>query len=214
MKKFADRRAAGRELAEQCRTIELTDPVVLGLPRGGVVVAFEVARALRSQLDVLVVRKLGHPHQRELALGAIGEHGVRAVNEEILRRSGVSVAQLGVVEASEQIELARRVLRYRGDDAPIDIRQRAVIIVDDGIATGATMAAAVAVARRLGVRTVVVATPVMSDTASEHLADAADLLISLRIPKNFWAVGDVYRDFVPTQDDEVLAVLGEARERQ
>jgi predicted phosphoribosyltransferase len=214
MKKFADRRTAGRELAGLCGALELTDPVVLGLPRGGVVVAFEVARALSAQLDVLVVRKLGHPHQRELALGAIGEHGARAVNEDILRRSGVSVDQLEVVEARARLELARCVERYRGDNAPIDIGRRDVIIVDDGIATGATMAAAVAMARRLRVRTVVVATPVMSDTASEHLADAADLVISLCIPTNFSAVGDVYRDFMPTEDDELLALLGEARERQ
>src|SRR5665811_364017 len=207
---FTDRIDAGRRLAESLRDLHGSDAVVLGLPRGGVVVAREVARALDAPLDVIVVRKLGVPSRPELGMGAIGEGGVRIINEQVMRFEGITEADLMSVEERERDVLERRAHRFRSGRERIPVAGRTVIVVDDGIATGSTARAACQVARAQGAARVVLAVPVAPPDAVAHLREDVDELVCLATPDDFFAVGQWYRDFRQTTDDEVVACLDDA----
>lgn len=184
--------------------------VVLGLPRGGVPVAAEVAAALQAPLDVFVVRKLGAPGQPELAFGAIASGGVRVLNEDLLRRLRVPESVVEQVAATELVELHRREREYRGDRPRIDVGGRMVLLVDDGLATGASMLAAAQAVRGAGPDRVVVAVPVGAPDSCDRMAEVADEVVCLHSPASFWAVGAYYRDFTQTTDDEVRRLLAAA----
>jgi putative phosphoribosyl transferase len=184
--------------------------VVLGLPRGGVPVAFEVAAALRAPLDVIVVRKLGVPHQPELAMGAIGEDGVRIINDEVLHLAGVTDRELAKVEARERTVLEARARRFRAGRPRLSLEGRVALVIDDGVATGSTARAACQVARSLGAVRVVLAVPVAPAGWSERLVGAADAYICLESPHPFFAIGQFYADFSQTSDDEVVSCLQRA----
>ena len=207
---FLNRSDAGRRLATRLEHLRGEPVIVLALPRGGVPVGFEVARALEAPLDVIVVRKLGVPFQSELGMGAIGEDGVRIVNEEVVRRAGVSASDLAAVEARERAELERRARRFRGDRPRLDLRGRTALIVDDGIATGSTARAACMVARAHGATRVVLAVPVAPPGWGARIGRDADELIALETPDPFWAIGQFYADFSQTSDEEVVACLQRA----
>ncbi|MFZ3495925.1 phosphoribosyltransferase family protein [Streptomyces sp. 5.8] len=207
---FTDRADAGQRLAEALRHLEGADPVVLGLPRGGVPVAFQVARALGAPLDVIVVRKLGVPYHRELGFGAIGEGGVRVIRDDIVRQSRAEKEDLAAVEHAEEAELVRQARRFRDDRPRVPLDGRTVIVVDDGIATGATAAAACAVVRTMGAARVVLAVPVAPPDAVAWLRTEADEVVCLSTPRAFRAVGEWYQDFSQTPDDEVVALLAQA----
>ncbi|MEU0146318.1 phosphoribosyltransferase family protein [Streptomyces sp. NPDC006288] len=207
---FSDRTDAGRRLAVALRHVERRDPVVLGLPRGGVPVAYEVARALGAPLDVIVVRKLGVPYRPELGFGAIGEGGVRVISDEIVRHAGVRETELRAVEHAEEAELVRRARAYRAGRARLPLRGRAVIVVDDGVATGATAGAACQVVRAQGAAHVTLAVPVASPDAAARLGEDVDELVCLSTPSLFSAVGEWYRDFSQTSDEEVVSLLARA----
>jgi putative phosphoribosyl transferase len=207
---FHDRRDAGRKLAERLAVLGPERPVVLGLARGGVPVAYEVARALDAPLDVLIVRKLGVPTQPELGMGAIGEDGARVLNPEVLTAAHVTRAELEAVEARERIELQRRARRYRGERPMVPVRDRTVIVIDDGLATGGTARAAIQVARTHGAARVVLAVPVAPPESVEELRHDADEVIALYTPTHFRALGQWYADFDQTTDAEVEDLLGRA----
>jgi predicted phosphoribosyltransferase len=204
---FRNRREAGRALGARLAEMPIENPVVLGLPRGGVPVAFEIAQALHAPLDVLLVRKVGVPSQPELAMGAIGEEGVRVVNDRVVQAVGASREEFAQVEAAEREELDRRVIRYRGDRPRVDLNGRTAIIVDDGIATGATARAACFVARLHGATSVVFATPVAPPSAITELGRDAEDVVVLAAPAHFYAIGQFYDDFGQTTDDEVVSLL-------
>lgn len=209
--RFENRRDAGMQLV---RPLEhLADPatVVLGLPRGGVPVAREVARGLGVALDVILVRKLGVPWQSELAFGAIGEGGSRVLNDDIIAGTGVSAEEMRHVEQRERDELDRRVRLYRAGGGPLELNGKTVVIVDDGIATGATARAACAVARVRGASRIVVATPVAPTGWESDFTGIADELVSLHTSTHFGGVGQFYEDFSQVSDDEVLRILAETR---
>ena len=210
---FDDRRDAGRQLADRLAALRSEDVVVLGLPRGGVPVAFEVARVLDAPLDVLLVRKLGVPFQPELAMGAIGEGDVVVYNDRVVERTRVSPEELAEVRARERAELDRRARRYRGSRAAADLTGRSAVVVDDGIATGATARAACLVARARGARRVVLAVPVAVTDSVRSLRDVADEIVCLYLcaPGSFFGVGQFYRDFAATSDNEVGRLLDESR---
>ena len=213
--RFADRRAAGQALGERLRTtdVERSNTVVLGLPRGGVLVAASVATALSAPLDVLVVRKLGLPWQPELAMGAIAAVGeiVETVRVgTVLTAARVDPETFETVRQEELVELRRREAAYRDGRPPVAVTGRTVIVVDDGLATGATMRAAVVAVRRQSPRDVIVAVPVGSPSACAALADVVDELVCLSAPRTFRAVGQAYADFSETSDAEVRAALAEA----
>lgn len=210
---FIDRSDAGRRLAAALQHLQGEPVVVLGLPRGGVPVAFEVARSLGAPLDVIVVRKLGVPFQPELGMGAIGEDGVRVVNDEVVRLGRVSEAELAAVEARERIELERRARTFRGDRARVPLEGRTAVIIDDGIATGSTARAACQVARAHGAARVVLAVPVAPPDWEDRLRQDADELVALETPSPFWAIGQFYADFSQTSDDEVVDCLERAVQR-
>ncbi|MGY5125309.1 phosphoribosyltransferase family protein [Streptomyces nigrescens] len=207
---FTDRADAGHRLAEALRHLEGEEPVVLGLPRGGVPVAFQVARALHAPLDVIVVRKLGVPYQRELGFGAIGEGGVRVISDDIVRRGRLDKADLASVEHAEAAELARQAERFRAGRPRLSLEGRTAIVVDDGIATGATAAAACQVVRAHGAARVVLAVPVAPPDAAERLRSTTDEFVCLSTPFAFSAVGEWYQDFSQTPDDEVVSLLAQA----
>ena len=212
---FRDRREAGRRLAERLSGLRASSPLVLGLPRGGVPVASEVAKALRAPLDILVVRKLGVPFQPELGMGAVGEDGVRVLNADVLRQARVTESQLAQVEARERAEVEERAARLRGGRPAIPLQARTVVIVDDGLATGGTARAAVRVARERGAARVILAVPVAPPETVAALRRDADDVVAVETPKPFFAIGGWYSDFSPTSDDEVIALLtqgGAARE--
>lgn len=204
---FTNREEAGRHLASHLEHLRTEDVVVLGLPRGGVPVAHEVARALDAPLDVIVVRKLGVPYQPELAMGAIGEDGVRILDQVIMSQAGVDEAALDEVEARERAELDRRAGLFRGGRPSVDLAGRVAVIVDDGIATGSTIRAATEVARALGAARVVVAAPVAPREMKERLRAHADEVVIAETPEPFYAIGQFYDDFAPTPDREVVDLL-------
>lgn len=209
---FHDRQDAGRRLAE--RLVEEfpgDDTIVLGLPRGGVPVAFEIAAALHAPLDVLVVRKLGTPMNPELAAGAIGPRGVAVFNDGLLRMLGLEQDDLEPIRQKEQRELERREKAYRGNRPPLEIEGRQVILVDDGVATGATMSAAVEALRLLGAARVIVAVPTSSTEACTKLKTLADDVIALSTPEPYVAVGAWYERFDQTSDREVIELLRRAQ---
>jgi putative phosphoribosyl transferase len=214
---FADRIDAGRQLGahlrafidQECAGNEI---VVLALPRGGVPVAYQIAKALGSSLDVFVVRKLGAPRQPELAMGAIASGGVRVINEEVVGALHVTPLQLADTADRETLELERREHAYRGDRAPIDVKGKCVLLVDDGVATGYTMRAAVAALRQQEPKRIVIAVPVAAKDTCEELKRHADGVVCLMTPFDFAAVGQWYRHFDQTSDDEVRLLLERAAE--
>ncbi len=212
--RFSDRIHAGRLLAGLLEQQELpADTVVLGLPRGGVPVAYEVATALDLPLDVIVVRKLGVPFQPELAMGAIGEDEVRILNEQVVRSTSVGSEEIDMVEKRERIELLRRIALFRGDRPRTPLTGRSALIIDDGIATGSTALVACEVARAHGARQVVVATPVAPPDTVAKLQGAADDVYCVSTPTHFWAIGEFYIDFTQTSDEEVAQLLATAAAR-
>ena len=187
--------------------VHIDDPVVLGLPRGGLPVAAKVAEALDAPLDVIVVRKLGVPGRRELAMGAVGENGAIVLNHDVMRGADVTDDELGQVVSRERAEVESRLRRVRAVRPAESLIGRSAVIVDDGIATGATMRAAIQVARVTGARDVTVAVPVAPPDVVEMLKSEADRVVCLAEPEPFWAVGNWYRHFEPVSDDEVVAVI-------
>jgi putative phosphoribosyl transferase len=209
--RFSDRREAGRMLSTRLAAYAgRSDVVVLGLPRGGVPVAAEVAAALGAPLDVFVVRKLGVPYQPELAMGAIASGGVRVVNDEVIAAARITPVMLESVTRVEQRELERRELAYRNGRPAVPLKDKVAILVDDGLATGSTMRAAVEAVRRLQPSRVVVAVPVGAPETCHELALMADDVICVEMPVPFSAVGLWYEDFSQTTDDEVRALLDAA----
>jgi putative phosphoribosyl transferase len=207
---FLDRVDAGRRLGAVLRERGLVQTVVLGLPRGGVVVASEVARSLGAPLDVLVVRKLRSPHQPELGIGAVGEGGVRVLNAQALQAAGVDDATLWRLTSIAHAEVAEFAARYRRTTARLVIADLDVVLVDDGIATGGTARAACLVARAAGAASVTLAVPVAPASASTELREAADEFVCLATPPEFLAVGAFYDDFRPITEEQVESVLENA----
>jgi len=209
--RFRDRREAGRVLAQELAAYaRRPDVVVLALPRGGVPVAYEVARALGAPLDVFLVRKLGVPGHEELAMGAVATGGVRVLNDQVVRALGIPPDVIDMVAAWEQQELARRERLYRGDRPPPDVKGRTVILVDDGLATGATMRAALAALRQQQPARRVVAVPTAAAQTCDALRTEADDVVCATTPEPFDAVGFWYEDFSQTTDDEVRELLARA----
>jgi putative phosphoribosyl transferase len=204
---FSDRQDAGRQLGARLQHLRDEPVVVLGLPRGGVPVAAEVARALDAPLDVIIVRKLGVPFEPELAMGAIGEDGVRVLNDEVVREVRITDADLARVEARERQELERRARRFRRDQPRLALHGRTAVIVDDGIATGSTARAACEVARAHGAGKVVLAVPVAPRGWEATIGAAADECVAVATPDPFYAIGLFYDDFSQTTDDEVVRFL-------
>jgi putative phosphoribosyl transferase len=205
---YADRREAGRELGALLRDSGQRADLVLGLPRGGVPVAYEVAAALGCPLDVLVVRKLGHPGQHEFAIGAIASGGVRILSEDA---AGIPADTLESITRREAAELLRREQLYRGGHPPLDVAGRRVIVVDDGLATGASMRAAVAALREASAAQITVAAPVGASETCAGLQSDADAVICVATPEPFYAVGLWYQNFTATTEDEVTRLLDAAR---
>lgn len=206
---YRDRRDAGRVLAKELEGRLGSDPVVLGLPRGGVPVAAEVALALQVPLDVLVVRKLGLPQHPELAMGAVASGGARVLNPQVIAFTDVTPEVLREVEARERQELARRETLFRGTRPPLRVEGREVVLVDDGLATGATMEAAVAALRSREPARIVVAVPVGSEDGVARISRESDLLVCPLVPPDFHAVGQWYERFGQTDEEEVRALLAE-----
>jgi putative phosphoribosyl transferase len=209
---FQDRAAAGRVLAQRLTNYAGSpDLVVLALPRGGVPVGFQVARSLRAPLDLLPVRKLGVPGREELAMGAIASDGTQVVNRRVVRELGIAEDTLQAVAAAEHQELERRERAYRDQRPRPELTGKVVIVVDDGLATGATMWAAVAAIRRQRPARVVVAVPVGAASTCQQLQQVADDVVCASTPALFVAVGQAYHDFAQTTDEEVRALLDAAR---
>jgi putative phosphoribosyl transferase len=216
MPMFEDRADAGRQLADLLAAmpddrLPRDMLVVLGLPRGGVPVAFEIADTLHAPLDVIVVRKLGVPSHPELAMGAIGEGDVRIVNHDVVRRAGVAASEFTTVEERERTELARRAARFRGSRERVSLTGSTALVVDDGIATGSTAQAACRVARAQGAARVILAAPVAPPGAIAELRRVADEAIVLDNPDSFFAIGQFYDNFTQTSDEEVVRLLDRAR---
>lgn len=208
---YRDRRHAGAELAARLHHLEgRNDVVVLALPRGGVPVGYEVARAIGAPLDVFLVRKLGLPDHRELAMGAIASGGVRVLNDEVVSWYRVPQTAIEAVAREEQAELERREREYRAGRTVVPLQGRVVVLVDDGLATGSTMKAAVQAVRAHHPAKIVVAVPVGSPDTCQEFADISDEIVCARAPERFAAVGQWYRDFSQTTDEEVRDLLQEA----
>jgi predicted phosphoribosyltransferase len=209
---FVDRREAGRVLADALLPFKAAHPLVLALPRGGVPVGYEIARGLDAPLEVFIVRKIGVPGHRELAMGALASGGIQVLDAELIRRLRVPAHLVDAVIREEMQELTRREERYGAGYAPPQLRGRTVILVDDGLATGLTMRAAVRAVRRQQPERVIVAVPVGSSEAVRMLAAEADEVLCLRTPDPFAAVGLWYTRFEQTTDEEVRELLGRARD--
>lgn len=211
---FHDRTEAGQLLAEKLRAYEQhPDAIVLALPRGGLPVAYEVAISLALPLDVFVVRKLGVPGYRELAMGAIASGGVRVLNEDVLHALPDAAAMVAQVTEQETQELERREHEYRADRPPPEVGGRVVILIDDGLATGATMLAAIAALRKKAPAKIVVAVPVCPPETLQEVERVADEMVTLFAPDWFRGVGQFYEDFAQTSDEEVRVLLARAAER-
>ena len=205
---FLDRADAGRQLARHLSEYaDRDDVVVLGIPRGGVPVAFEVAQALKAPLDIMLVRKLGTPGQAELAMGAIASGGVRILNQEVVRELGISDEQLEAATAAQRVELERREQLFRGTRPPLAVKGKIAILIDDGIATGSSMFAAIDALRMLQPEKIVVATPVAPMSLKERMKGRADEFICALTPEWFFAIGEFYQSFPQTEDSEVQALL-------
>jgi putative phosphoribosyl transferase len=209
---YRDRSDAGRQLAAKLEALTSADPVVVALPRGGVPVGFEVARALRAPLELLAVRKLGAPGNPELAVGAVAEDGTGVFDARSAELLGMTQEMLDAAIAQESRELRRRVERYREGRPPVAVKRRTAIVVDDGIATGMTELAAVRSLRKSEPAGIVVAVPVGSEEALSMLREEADRVICLSVPPRLYGVGMWYEDFRPVSDEEVLALLAQARD--
>jgi predicted phosphoribosyltransferase len=210
---FRDRTEAGRVLAERLAAYAgQPDVIVLALPRGGVPVGYEVARALHAPLDVFIVRKLGVPGHEELAMGAVATGGVRVLNDQVVRALGIPSHVVDAVARWEEQELRRREQVYRGDRPPPDVRGKTVILVDDGLATGSTMLAAVRALRQQSPARIVVAVPIASRDTCEVLKTEVDDVVCAVTPEPFYAVGMWYQDFTQTTDEEVRELLAQAGE--
>jgi putative phosphoribosyl transferase len=210
---YVDRREAGAVLAAELKEYRgRSDVVVLALPRGGVPVAYEVARALEAPLDVFVVRKLGAPGHRELAMGAIASGGVRVLNRDVIGWYGISPAAIEATAREELAELERRERAYREGRESVEVKDRVVLLVDDGLATGSSMKAAVQAIRERGPARIVVAVPVGAPQTCSELQELADEVVCARTPEDFAAVGQWYSDFSQTEDAEVRELLREAAE--
>jgi putative phosphoribosyl transferase len=210
---FADRASAGREVAAAfARQVGRKDVVVLGLPRGGVPVAYEVARSLAAPLDVLVARKLGLPGHEELAIGAIASPGVRVLNDRVVSRLGLRPALVEAVAERELGELQRQERVYRDGRDPLPVGGRHTVAVDDGLATGATMRAAVMALRRRRARSITVALPISSRGSCAEIAELVDDVVCAHTPERFVAVGAWYRDFAQVSDEDVRHLLEQARD--
>lgn len=207
---YKNRAEAGRILAEKLRQYEQEHPIILGLPRGGVVVAYEIARALNAPLDVFVARKIGAPGHEELGIGAIAPGGVILLDEEVMRWLAITEAQVRHTIARETSEMERRLRLYRGDRPSLDVRDRTVILVDDGLATGVTARAAIASLRQQQPHRLVVAVPVCAEQTAARLQEEVDDLACASVPPVFRAVGVWYHDFDQTSDEEVIALLQRA----
>lgn len=208
---FEDRRDAGQRLASHLERLRGKNAIVLALPRGGVPVGYEVAKCLHAPLEVLVVRKLGVPGHEELAMGAIASGGVRVLNEDVVRMLQLNETLIDRVARDEERELVRREQAYRGERAMEPVRGRIAILVDDGLATGATMRAAVAAVRQLDPERVIVAVPVGAPASCDRIAREADEVVCLARPRTFYGVGQWYRNFRQTTDEEVRQLLHRAR---
>jgi putative phosphoribosyl transferase len=211
---FADRDDAGRRLAARLGHLRDEPVVVLGLPRGGVPVAFQVAQALGAPLDVIVVRKLGVPFQPELAMGAVGEGGVRVINRQVVHEARVSEDELAAVQAREQAAVNARAARYRARWPRQPLTGRVAVVVDDGIATGSTARAACQIARAHGAARVVLAVPVAPPGWQARIGADADELVCVSTPRGFFAIGQFYARFPQVADDEVIACLRRAAPAQ
>jgi putative phosphoribosyl transferase len=208
--RFRDREEAGRLLAEQLREYAGEAPLVLALPRGGVAVGYEIARALDAPLDVMMVRKLGVPWHPELGMGALAEGGAVYINREVLREAELEPEELRTVITEEARELERRVQRYRGGRPLPELKGRTVILVDDGLATGGTARAAVRALRGFGAGRIILAVPVAASQTAEQLREEVDALVCVQEPGNLWAIGTWYEDFHQMSDEEVLVLLDQA----
>lgn len=204
---FTDRIEAGKQLASELLALAPSHPIVLALPRGGVPVGFQVAEALNTDLEVLIVRKLGVPWSPEYAFGAIGEDGATVVHRDVVSATGMSEADVDRVISAETAEITRRSSMYRGDHSLPDMSERTVIIVDDGLATGSTMAAAIAVVKHLGAAQIIAAVPVGARDTARNIGEMADGIVCLQAPRDFRAVGLHYRDFDQVPDSEVIRLL-------
>lgn len=204
---FQDRTDAGRRLAKALEKFHGRNAVVLGIPRGGVPVALAVARALDADLDVIVARKLGAPGQPELAIGAVTANGGRYLNDALIDEAGIDPAYVAKVIADERAEAQRREVRFRGPARPLDVKDRVVLVVDDGLATGATMRAALRSVRQQHPARLIAAVPVGARESIAALKGEADEVICPHQPEEFWAVGQFYRNFAPTEDVEVERLL-------
>lgn len=213
--RFQDRVQAGELLGHRLkRYANRTDVLVLGLPRGGIPVAAEVAKRLNAPLDVFVVRKLGVPGHRELAMGAIATGGIHVLNQDIIFHLGLPGEIIEAVADEEREELQRREITYRGDDTPPEIRGKIIILVDDGIATGSTIRAAAQAVHQQQPRRLIIAVPVAPLSTCAELEKLADEVIVLIAPREFYAVGEWYEEFSQTSDEEVIRLLNEARRQQ
>jgi putative phosphoribosyl transferase len=209
---FKDRHDAGRRLAALLESFRGEQPVVVGIPRGGVPVAAEVARALGAPLDIAVVRKIGAPQNPEYAIGALAEGGVHVLSEQAVRALRLSEAELQALLARTDHELRERLDRYRGVRGPVELRERTAILIDDGLATGSSALAALGSLRERGAKRLILAVPVAATSSVRALRDYADEVVCVEMPDDLWAVGYWYEDFRPTTDQELMALLGEAPE--
>ncbi len=209
---FIDRVDAGKKLAEKLiKFKDIKNGIVLGLPRGGLPVAFEVAQALNLPLDIVVPRKIGMPGQPELAVGAVCEDGSVIFNESLLRMANLKPADLQPIIDKERQEAQRRLKKYRGDRPKLDLQDKVVILVDDGIATGSTMRAAIASAKANGAEKIIVAVPVIPPNTIPTMQEEVDQVIYLDAPAYFGAVGAFYQNFGQTEDEEVIALMEKAK---